>query len=176
MEVVSLGLVPKTARPEPVSSVRALAKLALEGVARNVATPDPRPETPVEIGRPVALVRVTAEGVPRLGVVKTGEVVIATLPVPLTVYSPSTPALLKSTFVSVPDVIAVVPTTRELLPVPQSAPVPEITPELFTWRHWVEPVIPERVVVPERVVPEIVGLVPNTNAPLPVSSLITPAS
>jgi hypothetical protein len=99
-------------------------------------------------------------------VVNTGEVVMATLPVPLTVYSPSTPALLKSTLVSVPEVMAVVPTVRELLPVPQSAPVPEITPELFTCKHCVEPVMPERVTVPERVAEPIVGEVPNTNAPL----------
>lgn len=30
-------------------------------------------------------------------------------------------------------------------PVPQSEPVPESTPELFTWRHCVDPVMPENV-------------------------------
>jgi len=35
--------------------------------ARAVATPVPSPETPVEIGRPVPLVRVTEVGVPRIG-------------------------------------------------------------------------------------------------------------
>ena len=52
--------------------------------ASAVATPVPRPLTPDEIGRPVALVSVAAEGVPRFGVVKIGEVVSATSPVPLT--------------------------------------------------------------------------------------------
>ena len=49
---------------------------------RAVATPVPKPEIPVETGRPVPLVKVMAEGVPRLGVVKTGLVVYATTPVP----------------------------------------------------------------------------------------------
>ena len=40
------------------------------------------PERPVETGSPVALVRVAADGVPRLGVVKTGEVVRAIPPDP----------------------------------------------------------------------------------------------
>jgi hypothetical protein len=42
---------------------------------RSVATPVPRPDTPLEIGRPVALVSVPALGVPRFGVVITQEVV-----------------------------------------------------------------------------------------------------
>lgn len=71
--VTKVGLVAKTKAPEPVSPVTAAAKLAEDGVAKNVATPEPRPDTPVEIGRPVALVNVAAEGVPRSGVVKDGE-------------------------------------------------------------------------------------------------------
>lgn len=67
------------------------------------------PVTPVESGSPVALVRVTEVGVPKIGVVKEGEVVIATFPVPLMVYSPTTPVLLKRILVFVPLVIAVVP-------------------------------------------------------------------
>ncbi len=58
----------------PVSSVIIEAKLALEGVAKKVATPVPKPETPVDIGRPVQFVNVPAEGVPILGVVSTGLV------------------------------------------------------------------------------------------------------
>jgi hypothetical protein len=38
--------------------------LALDGVPRNVATFAPKPATPVEIGNPVALVRVPPDGVP----------------------------------------------------------------------------------------------------------------
>ncbi len=45
--VTSVGLVANTAAPVPVSSVRAAAKLALEGVARNVATFVPNPLMPV---------------------------------------------------------------------------------------------------------------------------------
>jgi hypothetical protein len=72
--VTSVGLVANTKEPEPVSLVTADAKLALEGVAKNVATPVPRPETPVEIGRPVQLVNVPELGVPRTGVVNVGLV------------------------------------------------------------------------------------------------------
>jgi hypothetical protein len=71
--VVSTGEVAKTKRPEPVSLVIAAARLAEDGVARNVATLVPRPETPVEIGRPVAFVSVANDGTPMLGVVSTGE-------------------------------------------------------------------------------------------------------
>ena len=42
-EVTNVGLVAKTKAPEPVSSVTAAAKLALEGVANHVATPVPKP-------------------------------------------------------------------------------------------------------------------------------------
>jgi hypothetical protein len=66
--VTKVGLVPKTKAPEPVSSVTAPARFALEGVAKNVATLVPRPETPVEIGKPVAFVRVSEVGTPIEGV------------------------------------------------------------------------------------------------------------
>jgi hypothetical protein len=94
MVPVKVGDVENTALPVPVSSVRALARLADDGVARNVATPVPSPLTPVDIGKPVALVSVTDVGVPRTGVTNVGDVVIATLHVPLIVYSPRTPELL----------------------------------------------------------------------------------
>jgi hypothetical protein len=42
-------------------------------IARAVATPVPRPDTPVEIGSPVALVNTAADGVPKLGVTNVGE-------------------------------------------------------------------------------------------------------
>lgn len=67
--VTRVGLVAKTSEPEPVSSDTALRKFALEGVAKNVATPEPKPETPVEIGSPVQLVNVPEDGVPSAGVV-----------------------------------------------------------------------------------------------------------
>ena len=62
--VTSVGLVANTAEPVPVSSVKDAARFALDGVAKNVATPVPNPETPVEIGNPVVLVKVPLDGVP----------------------------------------------------------------------------------------------------------------
>ena len=58
MGVTNVGLVANTAEPVPVSSVSAERKLAELGVAKKVATPVPRPDTPVLIGKPVALVKV----------------------------------------------------------------------------------------------------------------------
>lgn len=91
--VTNVGDVAKTAAPDPVSSVKAAARLADEGVPRNVAMPVPRPDTPVEIGKLVQFVSVPDVGVPSTGVVNDGLVVIATLPVPLITYSPRNPAL-----------------------------------------------------------------------------------
>ena len=51
--------------------------------ANAVATPVPRPLTPVEIGRPVAFVKVTLEGVPSTGVTSVGLVENTRLPVPV---------------------------------------------------------------------------------------------
>jgi hypothetical protein len=62
--VPRVGLVPNTAAPLPVSSVKAEAKFAEVEVPRKVATPVASPETPVEIGNPVALVNVPEAGVP----------------------------------------------------------------------------------------------------------------
>jgi hypothetical protein len=72
--VTNVGLVANTAEPVPVSSVNAAAKLALDGVVKNVATPVPKPETPVEIGSPVQLVKVPEVGVPNKGVTNVGLV------------------------------------------------------------------------------------------------------
>ena len=71
-----VGVVPNMAEPVPVLVVNAANKLTEEGVAKNVATPVPNPETPVDIGRPVQLVSVPDEGVPRTGVVNTGLVIV----------------------------------------------------------------------------------------------------
>ena len=57
----------KTSAPLPVSSVTADARFALDGVARNVATPVPSPEMPVDTGSPVQFVKVPLAGVPRIG-------------------------------------------------------------------------------------------------------------
>jgi hypothetical protein len=78
-----VGLVAKTKAPLPVSSVTADRRLVLEGVARKVATPEARPETPVEIGSPVQLVSVPLVGVPRTGVTRVGEVANTRAPLPV---------------------------------------------------------------------------------------------
>ena len=90
--VVKLGLVAKTNAPEPVSSVTAAARFALEGVARNVAMPDPKPLIPVLTGKPVQLVSVPDAGVPKAGVTNVGLVARTMLPVPvLAVHSGAVP-------------------------------------------------------------------------------------
>jgi hypothetical protein len=81
--VTSVGDVANTKAPLPVSPVTADAKFALDGVARNVAMPVPSPETPVEIGRPVAFVSVAADGVPKSGVTRAGDVANTSEPEPV---------------------------------------------------------------------------------------------
>ena len=87
---VSVGLVANTLAPVPVSSVNNAARFALDGVARNVAAPVPSPETPVEIGSPVQLVKVPLAGVPSAGVVSIGDVsvLLVSVWVPVSVTSP----------------------------------------------------------------------------------------
>jgi hypothetical protein len=63
----SVGVVANTAEPVPVSSVKAVRKLALLGVAKNVATLDPKPLTPVATGNPVQLIKTPLAGVPNAG-------------------------------------------------------------------------------------------------------------
>ena len=65
--VTKVGVVANTADPVPVSSVKAVRKLALLGVAKNVATPVPKPLTPVATGNPVQLVKTPLAGVPSAG-------------------------------------------------------------------------------------------------------------
>lgn len=81
--VTKVGEVAKTSDPVPVSSVTAANKLAELGVAKKVATPVPKPDTPVLIGRPVALVSTAAEGVPRAGVTSVGDVANTFAPEPV---------------------------------------------------------------------------------------------
>ena len=81
--VTNVGDVANTKDPVPVSSVTAAAKLALDGVAKNVATPVPKPLTPVLIGKPVALVKVALDGVPKAGVTNVGLVANTNDPVPV---------------------------------------------------------------------------------------------
>ena len=89
--VTKVGELANTKAPEPVSSDTAEARLADDGVPRNVATPVPRPETPVEIGKPVRLVATPEAGVPKAGVTSVGEFDNTTLPVPVDEVTPVPP-------------------------------------------------------------------------------------
>jgi hypothetical protein len=89
--VTNVGEVANTADPVPVSSVKADRKFALLGVAKKVATPVPRPLTPVAIGSPVALVNVALVGVPSMGVTSVGLVDNTLLPDPVDVPTPVPP-------------------------------------------------------------------------------------
>jgi hypothetical protein len=88
--VTNVGDVAKTRAPEPVSSVTAEIRFADDGVAKKVATPVANPDTPVEIGNPVALVSTPDAGVPSAGVTKVGLVAKTSAPVPVS--SEITPA------------------------------------------------------------------------------------
>lgn len=149
--VVREGDVANTAAPEPVSSVKVAAKLALEGVAKNVATPVPSPLTPVLIGSPVQLVNVPDVGVPSIGVTNVGDVANTLAPLPVS----SVNAAAKLALEGVARKVATL------------APKP-LTPVLIG-----RPV--QLVKVPEEGVPRAgvtnVGDVANTAAPEPVSSV-----
>ena len=81
--VTNTGLLVKATVLDPLSSVRADARLALEGVAKKVATPVPRPLTPELIGNPVAFVKVPDCGVPSIGVTRVGLVAKTKEPEPV---------------------------------------------------------------------------------------------
>lgn len=123
--VTSVGDVANTNAPLPVSFVTAAARLADDGVAKNVATPVPRPLTPVDIGSPVALVKTPLEGVPRAGVTSVGLVANTRAPEPVSFVT----AAAKFALDGVPRNVAT-PAPREVIPVPPLATgsVP-VTPE-----------------------------------------------
>lgn len=150
--VTRVGDVANTREPLPVSSVTVAIRLALEGVAKKVATPAPKPAIPVETGRPVQLVRVPLVGVPRIGVTRVGLVANTSAPVPVS----SVTAEIKFALEGVARNVAT-PVPSPEIPVDTGRPV-------------------QFVKVPEVGVPRIgvtsVGDVANTSAPLPVSSLI----
>jgi hypothetical protein len=89
--VTKVGLVANTKAPLPVSSVTAEAKLADDGVPKKVAIPVPKPLTPVDIGNPVAFVKVPEAGVPNAGVTNVGEFDNTTEPVPVELVTPVPP-------------------------------------------------------------------------------------
>jgi hypothetical protein len=81
--VVSEGLLLKTSVPDPDSSVIAVARLALDGVASHAATPVPSPLIPVDTGSPVQFVSTPLAGVPRAGVTSVGLVAKTAAPLPV---------------------------------------------------------------------------------------------
>jgi hypothetical protein len=72
--VTNVGVLANTFAPVPVSSVKAANKFALDGVVKNVATPVPKLDTPVAIGKPVQLAKTPLAGVPRIGRTKVESV------------------------------------------------------------------------------------------------------
>lgn len=140
--VTRVGEVAKTRLPEPVSSVIAAARFALVGVPRKVAIPVPRPETPVEIGRPLTLVKVPEDGVPSAPPLTikappvptlTASAVATPVPRPDTPVETGRPvALVNVTEVGVPKigVTSVGDVANTLLPVPVLARFPSDPPLL----------------------------------------------
>lgn len=196
--VTNDGLVANTNDPEPVSSVTAEAKLALVGVAKNVETPVPNPDTPEAIGSPVQLVSVPEVGVPSIGVTKVGLVARAFAPDPVDVVTPVPPfntgkvpvtpvvmgrpvQLVKVPDVGVPRIgvtkVGLLDSTTLPVPVEVVTPVPPFN----TGKVPVTPVVigsPVQLVsVPEVGVPNAgvvrVGLTARTTAPVPVA-VVTP--
>ena len=107
-----VGDVANTADPVPVDVVSASSKFALDGVARNVATPVPSPLSPVLIGNPVQLVSVPLLGVPSAP--------------PLTTNAPAVPTLIASAIATfVPGVArnVAMPAPSPLMPVDTGNPV-----------------------------------------------------
>ena len=113
--VTKVGVLANTKAPVPVSSVTALIKFELVGVAKNEAIPVPKPLIPEAIGKPVALVKVALDGIPKFGVVKRGlvNVLLVKVSVPASVASvpvePGSvmvvePAIAGATRFAVPDV------------------------------------------------------------------------
>jgi hypothetical protein len=134
--------------------------------ARAVATPVPKPDTPVVIGRPVAFVKVALVGVPRIGVTKVGEVANTADPVPVSsVKAPKRLAELNEPKeVALPtEVIAPV---KLALVVTLPAVKPEAVPVMF---------VPTKADGVPRAGVTKVGLLANTKAPDPVSSVTAEA-
>ena len=114
----NVGVLANTNAPVPVSSVTALIKFELVGVAKNDTIPVPKPLTPVAIGKPVALVKVALDGVPKFGVTKFGLVDNTTFPDPVDVVTPVPPyATANVEPFQVPEVIVPTPVKLELITV-----------------------------------------------------------
>lgn len=131
------------------------------------------PVTPVVSGKPVKFVATPLAGVPRFGVINVGDVAKTRLPVPVS----SVTALARFALLGVPNHVAT-PAPKEVIPVPPFA----------SGRIPVTPVVSGKpvtlVMTPLAGVPNagvtneaelIVGEVPKTKAPVPVSSVTAEA-
>jgi hypothetical protein len=121
------------------------------GVARNVATPVPNPETPVETGRPVQFVNVPEVGVPRRGVTRVGVFAKTSAPVPVSFVTAAARLALEG----VPRKVAT-PVAKPEIPVETGKPVQFVN-------------VPE-VGVPNNGVTRV-GEVARTTEPVPVTAL-----
>jgi hypothetical protein len=151
--VTSVGLVANTKDPDPVSSVTAVIKFEEEGVAKKVATPAPKPLMPVDTGRPVALVKVADDGVPKAGVTSVGLVANTNEPLPVS----SVTAAAKLAEEGVAKRVAT-PVPNPLIPVETGRPVALVRVT--------------EVGVPNTGVTNV-GLVDITTLPVPVMALLT---
>ena len=81
--VTNVGLLENTNDPDPVSFETTVVRLGVVGFPKKFATPAANPLIPVLTGRPVALVNVTDEGVPRAGVMNVGLLAKTSEPEPV---------------------------------------------------------------------------------------------
>ena len=116
-EAEGIGSVYMARAPEAIITGKPPGEEAVTASA--VATPEPRPETPVEIGRPVALVNTPEVGVPKSGVTKVGEVAKTREPVPVS----SITAVIRLGEVGEARKVAT-PVPRPLMPEVTGRPVP----------------------------------------------------
>lgn len=122
---------------------------------RALATPVPSPLTPVEIGRPVALVRVPEDGVPKAPPLTTTDPAVPTL-TPKAVATPVPGVVVASALNEVPLVFV---TVSEPVPVFSVASPPIVTPD---------------TVVPVEAYTAACPAVPDVTVPLPLEIVLQP--
>jgi hypothetical protein len=168
--VVNDGEVPNTKAPEPVSSEIADAKFELVGVAKKLETPLASPDTPVDIGSPVAFVKVAELGVPNAGVVKVGLVSVLFVNVSAPVSVASVPVLGNVIFVALVDtkLVEYAPEVESVDPSANDNVAFVTGVVIATLLILVAEAAPREGVVND-------GEVPNTKAPEPVSPVTADA-
>jgi hypothetical protein len=108
LDALDVSAVPLYVSALPVASALVLEAYTTPPEVKEVSPVPPFvvasvPVTPVERGKPVALVRVTEVGVPRIGVTSVGEVFNTTEPVPVLVVTPVPPLATGSVPVTLDD-------------------------------------------------------------------------